>query len=333
MANLLRTVYWNANGLTRKATLVRSLLKEQDIDIALINETHLSPRFKLQFPGYFTYRLDDQSPGPTSKRGLAVLVRRRIVHQPIPALQLQSLQALGVELLIAGKPHRLFAIYRPPGSTLILREVHSLLDSPYPTILAGDWNAKHPAWHSRKTCSTGRRLLDDAACQLYEVTGPQSPTHYPFLRTLPPDVIDLVVSKGLENPPALEVLVDELGSDHLPVLATYDAGTHATPQPPPRTRVDWKLFEQKVRESSITRPTTTPEDVESLAKDLTSTIAAAQTQASTTDPDPGPKSPLPYRLRLLIEKKRRLRRQWQSTRCPTLKRQLNRLVEEVGQIL
>ncbi|CAH2241739.1 jg16306 [Pararge aegeria aegeria] len=57
------------------------------------------------------------------------------------------------------KPYRIFSIYRPSRTTLVLQDVHNLLNSQIPTILAGDWNAKHTAWHSSRECYTGRRLF------------------------------------------------------------------------------------------------------------------------------------------------------------------------------
>ncbi|CAH2232341.1 jg15867 [Pararge aegeria aegeria] len=66
----LITRYIDAHGLTKKASPVRLLVSEQDIDVALLNETHLTPSTKMKFPGYFKYRLDHQSPCLVPKRVL-----------------------------------------------------------------------------------------------------------------------------------------------------------------------------------------------------------------------------------------------------------------------
>ncbi|VVC93667.1 unnamed protein product [Leptidea sinapis] len=51
-------------------------------------------------------------------------------------------------LCIERQPTRVFDFYKLPQNRIAVADVHTLLDSPLPTILAGDFNTKHTAWNS-----------------------------------------------------------------------------------------------------------------------------------------------------------------------------------------
>ncbi|KAH9645341.1 hypothetical protein HF086_002967, partial [Spodoptera exigua] len=74
---------------------------------------------------------------------------------------LRASYALGVDICINQQPTRVFAFYRPPHYRLAVSDVHTLLDSPLPTIIAGDFNLKHTAWNANANTREGSRLLDD----------------------------------------------------------------------------------------------------------------------------------------------------------------------------
>ena len=140
--------------------VLRHLLRHYEVDVALISETHYHPSHSSSIPGYHTLRLDTVS--ETAKRGLLVAVRKSLVFQPLPSYDTQSFQSLGVEIQLASKPLRAFAIYRPCNSSLDVEEVRRLFSGSAQTLAAGDWNAHHPAWGCHNTCVTGRRLYRDA---------------------------------------------------------------------------------------------------------------------------------------------------------------------------
>ncbi|KAJ8703941.1 hypothetical protein PYW07_013235 [Mythimna separata] len=82
----------------------------------------------------------------TLYRGLAVLVKRRVVHQEAPSPPLSTMYALGVQLHVAGEDIRLYACYKPPSTRLDMSELRSIIEAiESPAILAGDMNCKHAA--------------------------------------------------------------------------------------------------------------------------------------------------------------------------------------------
>ncbi|VVC88640.1 unnamed protein product, partial [Leptidea sinapis] len=180
--------------------------------------------------------------------------------------------ALGVEICIDRQPTRVFAFYKPPQNRIAVADVHTLLDSPLPTILAGDYNAKHTAWNSNIVSPDGRRLLGDADRHGYEVLGPEVPTHYPYCVAHMPDVIDIAVTRGLAAAPSLDVLDDHLISDHQAVLLTLKPTPMTTSSlPSPKHRQDWRIF----AEHSPSFRVESPADVDRLATDLSATVSNA----------------------------------------------------------
>ncbi|KOB76804.1 putative endonuclease and reverse transcriptase-like protein [Operophtera brumata] len=298
--------------------------------VALLNETHLKPTDRPKFPGYYIYRQDDANEDGRVIRGLVVLVKRRVLHQPLPNIQLESLTALGVEISTFGHSLRLYAVYRPPASILKTADLtRLLLAAPDSAIVAaGDWNCKHQAWNSCISNTAGNRLLRHAESNDYAVTGPDTPTHYPDNPNQTPDVIDLAVHKGLDARPQLEVLLDEMQSDHQPVLLTIARRPIALQPPTPRPKVDWEQFEDSLQNSTPSRPILEPKDVDELTVELTCAIQMALAEAS----HPPRQNRLPKthpRLANLLREKRLLRKRWRRTRDPAIKTKLNALCEEV----
>ncbi|KAF9794664.1 hypothetical protein SFRURICE_019542 [Spodoptera frugiperda] len=299
-----------------KTRLLKLLLDQRQADIALINETHLRPVDKLKLAGYHVYREDHVSPSGIAYRGLAILVRRRVVHQLLPVPTLSAAYALGVEICINHQPTRVFAFYRPPQLRLAVADVRVLLDSPLPTVVAGDFNLKHTAWNANTDTREGTRLLDDAELHGYVVLGPEAPTHYPGNRLQLPDVIDLAVMRGITATVNCDVLDDHLLTCDLFLLA--HGGTGA---PSPRT----------LARNSPSYRVDTPADVDRLADDFAAATQAALDEAQTASTaTPRRPTPLPASILAMIERKRRLRRSWQRTRCPTMKSSLNALAAKIS---
>ena len=59
----LNIIAFNANGIREQTHELESLLYERNIDILLINETHLKPKDKFRLQNYFIYR-NDRTHGP-----------------------------------------------------------------------------------------------------------------------------------------------------------------------------------------------------------------------------------------------------------------------------
>jgi hypothetical protein len=70
----------------------------------------------------------------------AILVRRGIEHhvQPVPGLR--NLEATAIELMLAGKPTKILAVYVSPCRPLIKSDLTACLSGGLPVLMAVDLN-------------------------------------------------------------------------------------------------------------------------------------------------------------------------------------------------
>ena len=129
----------------------------------------------------------------------------------------------------------LAAVYNSSSLHLNVNDLESLLRIKSPAILAGDLNAKSPAWHSRVWNARGTALEDYALHRGLAVVAPVDPTH--FCRTSS-DVLDVAILSDVASGHGLWSL-PELDSDHNPVLLSlHDLERNIVPPLRPSRKVD-----------------------------------------------------------------------------------------------
>lgn len=331
MVAQLRILYWNPGGVRAHVHQLRTLLQEQDIQVVLLGETKLTPGVDdFRLPNYFVYRRDELSPAGAPYRGTAVAVRRDVVHIELPLPLYTHTRSIGVEVGIAGETLRLFAAYRPPGYLFDPQDIRNIQEGNQPTLIAGDLNAKHTAWGSRLINSAGRKLFNDAEAQGYEVIGPDSPTHVPTQESSLPDVLDVALCKNITHPVNLDVLYD-LDTPHLPLLITVAIGAESAQLPKNRRRTDWEVFQTGLQDLKLEAPLNSPEGIEQAAVTVTNAIQNALQRATVTSPVRYWREELPSRLQRMKKRKRDLRELWARTRCPKVKKDLNKIAEELSE--
>ncbi|GBP67644.1 RNA-directed DNA polymerase from mobile element jockey [Eumeta japonica] len=306
----LRVMHWNAGGISGKTQDLRTLVQSQDIHVVLLGETKLRSRQELWLPNFFVYRRDEVSPHGIAYRGTAVLVRRDVVHGGLELPDFINTRTLGIRVGAAGTELRLFAEYRPPGTRFCPSDIRTIFEDHTPTILVGDLNAKHTVWGWRVVSPAGRQLLQDAEDYGYEVLGPDTPSHVPTDPRFGADVLDIVLCHRLPFPIHVEVLY---GADtkHLPILITLGTTAHLTPARPQTHRTNWSAYQHALEELHIGRPRTPLRPHifrQRLAADGTFLYACSA-----------------------LQHKRNLQRLWARTRCPRVKRDLNRVALELRQ--
>jgi hypothetical protein len=246
----------------------------------------------------------------------------------VPVSGLQHLEATAIHLVLATEPVKLVVAYLSPTGPLIESDLSERLSGGFPVLLAGDLNAKHTDWSSRLTTDRGLLLRDNAIRNTCLIYGPDSPTTAPYTHNATPDVLDKVIVKGFVLPLYLSVC-SALSSDHLPILidTTCRSSFGKLLDRPDFTRMDWDAFQAFLDERLPGNPVVNDEEaIDKCVEELTSTIQEA-TAASAPRRRPGadPRPPLPASIQDEICLKNRVSRQWQDTRDPTLKAQVNRL--------
>jgi hypothetical protein len=126
----------------------------------LVSETKLQPGTPDPNIGGFELYRSDRTRGPGG--GTAIYVRREIRHHQIVLPVLQNLEATAVTIATANGLLTIISCYHP--SRLLLREndINEILDSGTSVINAGDFNAKHEPWGSRRANRNGRILIEHA---------------------------------------------------------------------------------------------------------------------------------------------------------------------------
>ncbi|MGP1928918.1 MAG: endonuclease/exonuclease/phosphatase family protein [Arsenophonus sp. NC-WZS1-MAG3] len=123
----------------------------------------------------------------------------------------------------------------------------ALDDTPLPTLVAGDLNAKYPSWNSRVRNSYGRSLYRFVGNHPnILVIGPDSHTFFPTQRGFPSDVLDIAIAKNISNIISVTAVAD-LSSDHDPLLITVRALSDSPRLPDrPARRVNWRSYHDEL---------------------------------------------------------------------------------------
>jgi hypothetical protein len=198
--------------------------------------------------------------------------------------------------------------------------------------MAGVLNAKHVDWNSWLTTTRCKLLRDYASRNSCLIYGPDSPTTLPYNSTATPDVLDIVITKDLTFPLYLTAC-SALSSDLLPVLmdTTCRSCFRNLSAPPEYRRTEYVKFQASLEERLPSTPLLPNEGViDTCVEEISSAIL--EVLAAST-PESGPRDderpPIPACIQDEIRLKNRLRRQWQMTRDPALKAEVNRLQRAV----
>jgi endonuclease/exonuclease/phosphatase family metal-dependent hydrolase len=331
--NYLRLMAWNANSITNKKDELADFMKRQKIHVCLVSETLLKPANKFKQHKHSTYRTDRATQGG----GTAIIIRSDIQHHNIDLLPLNSMEATAVVVQTSKGPIKLVAVYKQPGKKLDIEDIDKICNSKMPTIVAGDFNCKHPAWHSKITTAQGRTLYNHCCKKQIQISGPVTPTHYPDNGNKP-DVLDFVLSSNLQD--SLEVTtVNALSSDHNPIIIEYgDTATQEDPLPARINikRTDWKGYRDeittKLQLATSTKKQQSEQEINNSIQHLTDIILVALTNNSPlAEPPKSHESlfALPTNIIKSIQAKNKVRRVWQTTRTPHIKALLNQMTKGV----
>jgi hypothetical protein len=183
-------------------------------------------------------------------------------------------------------------------------------------------------WNSRLTTKRGRSLRDYADRNSCLIHGPSTPTTIPYNPSAIPDIIDIVITRDLVFPVHLTTC-SALSSDHLPVLmdTQFRSSFLSPPDRQDFRKTNWSKFQACLEAGMSTSPDLPNEGaIDVCVKELTGAISKALANFSPKcRPRADPRPSLPAHIQDEIRLKNRLRRQWQITRDPALKAEVNRL--------
>ena len=261
---------WNCNGIRGKQEKLSSYLDANNVKVACLQETKLTPRAKdPSIPGYTIIRRDRPSGGVGG--GVAILVHNSVTFTPlnvnINAAIDDKTEAQGINVIINNSPISVINVYCPPTSACprgFLPDAVSILDGDFgDCLILGDWNAHHEAWHSSHSDVRGDHLAAEVEISDFCVLNEDKPTRLPQgannnQRPSSPDVSLISAHLALAVNWSTETT---LTSDHLPIAISFNDDS-----PCPRTtktyvnfsRADWDGFNTELESlvRDLPRPST-----------------------------------------------------------------------------
>lgn len=147
MIEFLKIVIWNANSLCNRALELKSFLYSNDVDIALISETHFTCKSYLRIPNYLIY--NTKHPDGKAYGGTAIIIKQNIKDCLKKAFKKDYLQATAVEIWCWECRITIASVYCPPKHAIKRQEFAEFFtELGTKFIAAGHYNAKHTYWGS-----------------------------------------------------------------------------------------------------------------------------------------------------------------------------------------
>lgn len=323
----LRLIAWNANSLHDKINELEELAHRVKADAILVSETFLKASDRdPKIRNFKVYRNDRAGIGG----GTAIFIRQSLDHSVLTVPNLVNLEATAITIQTEAMGLvRFVAIYNSPKRDLLERDLNTLSNmDDLPFILAGDFNAKHSAWHSRLTNKRGRTLYNFALKEHLDIFGPEEPTYFSN-QGYRPDVLDIAVSRRITSTTEISTL-HELSSDHNPII--IDIGDDASQLPSPTHKItDWPYFATHLNQELGVLPTiSNTQDLEHAVENLTAKIQQSiQFASRQTQPKRYVTPKLPPEILQLIQNRRIARRQWLQSQDPNDKVLYNRLTTKL----
>lgn len=326
----LSLLNWNANGIKADRSLFVAFLARYKIDIACITETHLALGEQFKIPGYNVYRKD--RPSLTAAGGVAIIAKKSLNHHERILQQFQSIEAVSIRL----KLHNNFdldivSLYKQPNKQLAEADICDLFKNTVPTLVLGDPNSKNTQWGCRTNNASGKLLARYAASYSLRILSPNEYTYVPYRPDHQPDILDIGISKNF-NFPVQQNVIQEMNSDHLPVIINFATIVTIRPQLPKLIEgyVDWEKFRENMNKKQRLGTATSENEINDLIQQFTQMVTQSVKAATipTKRKRYNPYIP-PNHILQLIRRKSQLRRQWQNNRDPITKNLLNNITHRI----
>lgn len=335
MTTHLKLAVWNANGLAQHTEEVKTFLKNQEIDIMLISETHFTKKSYVKIHNYSIY--DTQHPDGNAHGGTAIIIRNGIKHHLHGYYQLEHIQSTSVTIEDWIGQLTVAAVYCPPKHAIKAEQFEHFYASLGQRFVAGgDYNAKHVQWGSRLTNPKGRELYKATQNKNLLPVSTGEPTYWPTDRRRIPDVIDICVVKGIPGNCLKAKSCLELSSDHSPVIMTVSSRIISKPKTLTLSskRTNWECYREQIRAKLMLQvPLKTARNIEDALEHFVQTIQQAAWNSTPDSSEYTNSDTCSAVVKQKIIAKRKLRKQWHNTRSPLDKAKLNKAVKELKQLL
>jgi ribonuclease HI/endonuclease/exonuclease/phosphatase (EEP) superfamily protein YafD len=240
----IRVLQWNCRGIIGKTSQLKYLITESQANIVILSETHLLREDNFHINGFITFRNDRR----TRSGGVALLIDQRlhpsIVNIPSPTfidtiacrIRCRDQQTLDI-VSVYGK--------HSTWNSNTLKQY--LMNFNQRSIVAGDFNAKHPLWGGTTEDRRGTKLLEAVEDSNLICINNGNYTRFGSVHQNPSAIDISFISSDVSLGADWTTYDDLMGSDHTPIFFEL-ADTMPTDQPEPSVgranlkKIDWTKF-------------------------------------------------------------------------------------------
>ena len=280
---------WNCNGLRSKQEELKRHIAENDhYDIICVQETFLTAKQDISFPGFTVIREDRKG---MRKGGLITLVRETLNYTPITGPS--GIECIVLQIKTKTSHLTVANVYISPDKKFDKNDLKPLFKPK--TVIVGDLNSKSKIWGSNHSDARGRIIEELMEENDFCCINDGQPT-YTFRDGTRTHLDVCLVPNSIAARCSWLVLNNTLGSDHNPTVTRLFDEFYTDKQPGARfrlSRADWPVFKEKCRETLTAEVASL--DVNVYNEQLTAAIITAA-EACIPQRRPGRRriKPLPY---------------------------------------
>ncbi|KOC58981.1 RNA-directed DNA polymerase from mobile element jockey, partial [Habropoda laboriosa] len=268
---------WNACSLTSRLTELEFFMVNNNVVVAAIQETWLVQNDSLFLRDINIIRCD--RPDGTPHGEVALLIHKNLNYSHYTLQYTGAVAAVAIRLI----PSNLIVIsaYSLPAVRLTSDILNKLTSHGSPFLISGDFNFKHQLWNNFNNNSNGHELKKYSELATNDALFSNAHTH--LVPNRQPATIDFFLS-NLNHYFTCSTL-DELSSDHLPVMLSPSSNTN----PKTTTSIpvtDWDTYRNLTLNRPITHSISSAQDVNLAISSLIRSLRRSFFQATNLVPMP-----------------------------------------------
>lgn len=226
----IKIIQINIRSLRLNKNLLEFLINKENIAITLLNETWLKDQ-NVNFSGYKLYTNNRRD----GYGGVGILVKKTLQSKEIkPNYDFKPIESIYVEVKLNNTTYILSSIYIPPNINIeqVKNKFQAYIDYLQTfknVIFGGDINAMNPLWDNMNKINCRGRCIADSIINSHFYTLNNGKHTRQDINKKTASAIDITcASPNIINKTNWEVLEDNLGSDHLPILIQIELDSTQT---------------------------------------------------------------------------------------------------------
>ena len=321
----LRVIQWNAEAISTKLFELKARLQEEDIDVCLVQESHLKEKNQTPYiDGYMTIRADRTV---AQHGGLLSFVKKSLVVEDLGSVAINATETSSFRIRMGkNKWIHLTNVYVPPTNSKG-QEVIELKTDIIPTLksslICGDFNGHSPLWDAIQPMDQrGSTLVDWSIENHLSILNNGDPTRV-NRQTGNGSTPDVTLCGSDWSGKISWCIGEPIGSsDHLPIVMTISSNVQHQSVFGKRAKwksngVDWEAFRSHIEEK-IEGETQGLKLVDRIIKFNEVIIESARKHVGKVKPGKGKKAFVSRTVREKIKIRNRYRREMRTKKAEWL---------------